>query len=114
MLRCCSECFVDEVIKDIISTRGAKDFCDFCNKQSQLTYEIGASHSQDRILEDLFTGLISIYKKEDDLPGKSSDGELLKTILRDEWNIFNPGFASSTIEKLMRNICPEFIDANPC
>ena len=111
---CCSECFLDVEIKAIIESRGIKGHCDFCGKEDVFVYEIGPdAQSKDTTLADMFDNILDVYTPRADLPTNfpREQTELIKNILRHDWNIFNS--SAQNIYRLITKICAERYRAQP-
>ena len=101
-MKCCINCFNDDVIRDIIKIYGTKGDCDFCSSKNICVYDISESTN---MISDKILSLIQIYS-----PSDHPDARLLKEILRDEWDIFSGG--AEGIKTLVAALCPLDSDLN--
>ena len=108
-MNCCTNCFRDSEIKAIIDGNRKIGNCDFCGSKHVNIYMIG----QDSTLSDMFDGLLDCYTPISDLPAEfpKDSVDLLKNILKDNWNIFN--LESNQIYKLITSICSERYEQQP-
>lgn len=106
MANCCIGCFDDQEIKTIISSKKNIGNCSFCN--SKETYIVDLEGKNE--LADLFSEFISIYTKDSK---DNPESDLLKSFLKNDWYIFSEALETSKIEKLIKEMCPRFIEKNP-
>lgn len=105
MKYCCTECFKDPFLKEIIVKFGEKGNCDFCGAKDVQIYDI----SEQNLVSDKIIELLQIYESSS-LP----ESKPLKIALRDDWNIFYGG--TEVIQTLVLALCdsyPEYNSDNP-
>lgn len=99
----CEKCFSDEYIKGVIKKQGEIGECSCCGKKDKKIISTTVEE-----LKDSFEALLDMYIPIENIEGYlSSDGELLKTIIKNDWNIFNKKVPLPIIEKILRDILPE-------
>lgn len=100
---CCINCFSDPEIKAIINGNKIDGDCDFCNSKGVRLYDL----SQDRIIAELFDGLLDIYTPISNLPENfpKDRADLLKNILSTHWNIFSAN--PDCVYRLITSICSD-------
>lgn len=102
-MKICEQCFEDEVINELIKKNGKIGNCSFCKASHKKTIAI-----ENEELKDYFGALLDLYITfENESDDSSSEGELLKTILKNDWNIFSEKIDPASIEKILRKILPE-------
>lgn len=94
-MNCCEKCFTSQEIKSIIKSLNKIDNCDFCDSYQIFVYDL----LNDSGLDELFNGVLSIFKPASELlPYGYSRYRLvsIKDEFEKKWNIFN-GFDSHKI-----------------
>ena len=99
---CCLNCFLDEEIRAILSTR-PKGECNFCGSKDVPVYNL----DEDENLAQIFEGLLDIYTLKSNLPEDYpvEQTDLLKNYLSNKWQIFSKDLKSEDIYKLIKAIC---------
>lgn len=77
-MNCCTECFHDVQIRDMITANNQIGECSFCGSKNVSIYPIDKQTD----LSDLISEVISVYEECD-------DGEPLFQLLLNDWDIFN-------------------------
>lgn len=105
----CQKCFVDDVIKDVISSRSTYlGECETCGSTDKL-YDT----NKDSYLEDYFSSLLEIYTPVSQIPNfPLKDGRLLQTEFLNNWNIFTSK-NESTIYEILKSICNNQYQVTP-
>ncbi|GIP50933.1 hypothetical protein J53TS2_45240 [Paenibacillus sp. J53TS2] len=98
-MNCCERCFMSLEIKGIIKSLNKIDRCDFCESTNVYVYNL----YEDSGLDELFNGILSIFKPSSELLPYGYSRYWLVSI-KDEfeknWKIFN-GFDSQKIHKFL-------------
>jgi hypothetical protein len=99
---CCSMCFIDVEIKDIIESLKKRGNCSVCGKEDVFIYDTNVPNTD---IIQLFDGLLDIYTPSSSLPDNfpREKRDFLRNELFEKWNIFN--LEKEKIERLMKNIC---------
>ncbi len=86
MAKCCTECFLDEYLKDRIKEEGAFGKCDFCNSEN--VYVIDPKE-----LQIYFDSLIKLYTAQVEFYPvyllKECEGRFIWEILTEDWDVFD-------------------------
>lgn len=111
-MKCCEKCFMSQEIKSIIKSLNKIDSCDFCESTNVHVYNL----LEDSGLDELFNGILSIFKPSSELLPYGYSRYMLVSI-KDEfekkWNIFN-GFDSHKIHRfLVELLSSNFSDKIP-
>lgn len=102
-MKFCEDCFSDDIIKMWIRKNGEDGECHYCTGKNKKVISLEIER-----LKDYFGALLDIYIPIEKIEGYSiSEGELLKTIIKKEWNIFNKKMPEASIERILRFILPE-------
>lgn len=96
-MKCCTNCFCDPEIQAIISQNGIVGNCDFCGSKNIPVYSLDGESD----LTDIIADVLNVYEE-------SEDGKQLFSLLRDEWDIFNPESGAS--EQLIDTIAQIIYD----
>lgn len=91
-MNCCTECFYDAQIREIIDRNNQIGDCDFCRKTGVNIYYV----SKETDLFELIAEVVGIYEEFE-------NGEPLYQLLINDWNIFNK--ESSGANKLVEEFC---------
>ena len=104
-MKCCTECFIDIEIKSIISSYKIEGNCDFCDAKNVSILDLDNNSNELNTLVSYFYSLLDIYTKANQLPISYPKEKisLLKTILYNDWNIFN--CKEDIIYRLLVKIC---------
>jgi hypothetical protein len=94
-MNCCIDCFRDIHIRTIIEQFGVKGNCDFCSSKDVFIYNLEVHPNP---VAELITGLVQAYSVSD-----NAEAKLLKTALRDDWDIFSAGI--EVIQALTISLC---------
>lgn len=95
-MKCCVNCFKDNIIRGIIDSTGKSGDCDFCGSKGISSIDVNAENS----ISDMIIALIGTYSISED-----EDAKLLKNALHDDWDIFTSGV--ETIQNLIINFCKD-------
>jgi len=86
MANCCTECFLDEYLKERIKEEGALGKCDFCNSKN--VYVIDP-----RDLQNYFNPLVNLYSPQVEFYPvdllKECKGRFIWEILSEDWDVFD-------------------------
>lgn len=86
MANCCTECFLDEYLKERIKEEGALGKCDFCNSEN--VYVIDPTD-----LQNYFDPLINLYSAQVEFYPvdllKECEGRFIWEILSEDWEVFD-------------------------
>jgi hypothetical protein len=94
-MNCCIDCFRDTHIRTIIEQFGVKGNCDFCSSKDVFIYNLEVVPNP---IADMIIGLVQAYSISD-----NAEAKLLKTALRDDWDIFSAGI--ELIQALTISLC---------
>jgi len=102
-MNCCTRCFKDAEIIDIIRNQKTKGDCNFCGGRNVNVYNLDS----DPTLSDMFGELLEIYTVAVRLPTSfpKENMDLLKNIFSNKWSIFN--VEPDCIYRLLTSICQE-------
>ena len=106
---CCSNCFCDSEIKEIIEAGKTKGKCDFCGASNAFVYDIEQNETLAEMFDDLLNTYTPISSLPDDFPRESTD--LIKNILYAKWHIFT--LDAEMIYRLLTTICAERYSVQP-
>lgn len=102
-MKCCTRCFEDKVIKNLILDTGIIGECDFCKNKETKVISL-----ENETLKYYFEALLDIYVPIDKIKNyPMSKGELLKNILKKDWNIFSELMSAHKVEDFLRILLPE-------
>lgn len=101
---CCSFCFKDPEIRDVIKSLKKIGDCETCGKINAFIYDTAESNKD---LIQLFEGLLEIYRSTSLLPEDypKEERDFLRNDLHERWNIFN--LEKEKIGPLIKNICTQ-------
>lgn len=102
-MNCCSKCFNDEEIIDIIEGQNLIGNCDICGKINVKVCDINIEAIQTN-----FKSLIDVYTPIYD--GENPYNNYLRDILLDRWNIFN--LTSEQVQTFLISLFPDEYDTN--
>jgi hypothetical protein len=100
-MNCCSECFKDTHIRNIVASKSVIGECSYCSHKDVAVFDIAETPNP---IADVIIGLVQIYSVSD-LP----DAKPLSVALHEDWNIFNSDAAM--IQRLVVDICSSVIDS---
>lgn len=100
----CLNCFNDEEIQKKIIRNKEKDNCSFCGSKNVQVIAI-----DDIEIKTFFESLLDLYIEEDD-KNFQANGELIKNILKEKWNIFSKDISSENIERFLTKLLPTKIN----
>lgn len=102
---CCSKCFKDIEIKDVIKGLGIrKETCPLCERNDVYIYDTDINNE----LEDLFSGLLEIYSSRTE---SEEYGTTLTQELIDTWEVFD--LEKEEVDKLLKKICVNLYREKP-
>ena len=98
MANCCTECFLDDYLKERIKEKGALGKCDFCNSKN--VYVVNP-----RELRSYFGSLIGLYSAQVEFYPvdllKECEGRFIWEILSEDWGVFDVPEEGEQIIKAM-------------
>jgi len=114
MSNCCTECFLDEYIKDFIKEHGILGRCDYCKSKN-----VHIINPDD--LQGLFTPLVSLYTAQIEcmpmeILKECDEGRFIWEILSEDWEVFDDSSIGKEIIEEMFMPCdpsdprPLFLD----
>jgi len=101
-MNCCTQCFLDNQIREIITRLNLTGNCDFCSSQDVSVYPVGERTE----IEELLESVIDLYAETDSAP----DAKPLYDALSEDWSIVSGDKAFAS--KLLSALCPDRMSAN--
>ncbi len=107
MPNCCTECFVDDYLKEYITSNGQRSSCDYCG--SRKVHVIAPKE-----LTELFNPLVSLYTIVEDFMWmeelKEYVGRYIWEVLSEDWEIF---VDSEVGKEIMKEMFTPFDPSDP-
>lgn len=102
---CCSKCFKDIQIKDVIRTlKNREEVCPLCERNDVYIYDTSINNE----LENMFVELLEIYSLQSE---KGVFANTLSQELIDTWEVFD--LERNDVNKLLKQLCPNLYDEKP-